>query len=165
MKCFWLVSCLTLLSTLCHAGGSVLSDTKKSQPVYVASPYQSEISFRSQRLPAWRFGVRYNRELPYHDQWVDKISTYHSVDSVRVSASRSLLKDSSQRIFAALQTSNDQQAAYSDWLYLPYNAGTAASVGWQIGELNSVKMAVEYQYREVSDKDINSLLLGVQYYF
>ena len=84
---------------------------------------------------------------------------------MRVSASRSLVKDSSQRIFAALQTSNDQQAAYSDWLYLPYNAGTAASVGWQIGELNSVKMAVEYQYREVSDKDINSLLLGVQYYF
>ena len=165
MKIFWLVSLSSLITSVANAAGDTGLTEPGSKTAFVASPYQSEISFQSERLPAWQFGVRYNRELPYHDQWIDTIETYQSVDSVRISASRVILKNSSQRIFAAVQTSNDTQAAYSEWLYLPYNAGTAASVGWQIGELDSLKMAVEFQYREVSDTDISSLLLGVQYYF
>ena len=165
METFWRVSLLMMLSASALAAEDSLLAEKESKTAFVASPYQSEISFQSKRLPKWQFGVRYNREMPYHDQWVDSITSYQSVDSVRVSASRMILKNSTQRIFAALQTSNDTQAAYSEWLYVPYNAGTAASVGWQIGELDSVKMAVELQYREVSDTDISSLLLGVQYYF
>lgn len=165
MKMLWLMSLSVLFAPVALAGSDNLLNESDSKTAFVASPYQSEISFQSDRLPAWQFGVRYNRELPYHDQWVDTIETYQSVDSVRVSASRVILKNSTQRIFAAVQTSNDTQAAYSEWLYLPYNAGTAASVGWQIGELDSLKMAVEFQYREVSDTDISSLLLGVQYYF
>ena len=165
MKMLWLVSLSALFAPAVIAGDDNFLNESGSKTAFAASLYQSEISFKSDRLPAWQFGVRYNREMPYHDQWVDTITPSSSVDSVRVSASRIIIKNSSQRIFAALQTSNDTQAAYSEWLYLPYNAGTAASVGWQIGELDSLKMAVELQYREVSDTDISSLLLGVQYYF
>lgn len=165
MKRSWHFGLLTLFTGIVVADELPLPGSELEKATYVASIYQSEISFQSKRLPAWEFGVRYDKEVPYHEQWVDSINAVQPIDSVKVSASRSIVKNSTQRIFAALQTSNDDRQALVDWLYVPANAGTAASVGWQIGNMDSLKMAVEYQYREVSDKDINSLQLGVYYYF
>ncbi|QJR80220.1 hypothetical protein CA267_005240 [Alteromonas pelagimontana] len=130
-----------------------------------ASPYQTEISYRSKRLPKWSFGVKYNRKVNFHPLWVDSISENPSIDSIRLSAARMIPMTKSQRIFASVQTSNDHNFDVHDWVYLPANAGTAASLGWQLGASQDLNLAVEYEYREVGEVDISSLLLGVQYYF
>lgn len=165
MKGVWL-ALLALLPVGCAcAKGLVYASDKLEKTTFVASPYQSEISYQSQDLPAWQFGVRYDRTVPYHTQWLDSIYSYHIIDSVKLSASRRIIQHSTQRIFAEVQTSSNYQNGLVDWQTLPQNAGNAASLGWQIGDNRSINMAVKYEFRALRDIDINSLSLGVHYYF
>ncbi|WP_414829880.1 hypothetical protein [Alteromonas sp. H39] len=131
----------------------------------LSTPQQSAISFRSALLPKWSFDVRHDRAIPYNSVWIDTIALHSPIDSIRLSASRTISSSSHQRIFASVQASNDFYTRSLDWLVLPGNAGVAASVGWFIGEVDSLNMAVEYEYREVGETDVNSLNLGVHYYF
>ncbi len=142
---------------------SALSDEGHTR--YISSPYQSSFSYRSPRIPLWSFGLRYDKELPYHPLWIDAIDSYRQVDSVRISASRALPYVSSMRVFAAIQTSNQQDYVSAREVYLPQNAGIAASLGWTLGNTEQFNMAVEYEHREIGELDVNSLVLGVQYYF
>lgn len=131
----------------------------------LSTPQPSAISFRSALLPKWSFDVRHDRAVPHNSVWIDNISQHSPIDSIRLSASRTISASSGQRIFASVQASNDFYTRSLDWLVLPGNAGVAASVGWFIGEVDSLNMAVEYEYREVGETDVNSLNLGVHYYF
>ena len=133
--------------------------------VFLLSTTQSAVFIHSPKLPKWSFGVLYDRELPYHPMWIDSIDTYRPVDSLTLKASRVIAPAGKQRLFAAIQTSNNQNFASQNQVYLPANAGVAASLGWQVGKENSLNMAVEYEYREVGEQELQSIVLGVQYYF
>lgn len=133
--------------------------------VYLSFTTQSAVFIHSSRLPKWSFGVLYDRELPYHPMWIDSIDTYRPVDSLTLKASRAIASAGKQRLFAAIQTSNNQNFESQNQVYLPSNAGVAASLGWQVGKENSLNMAVEYEYREIGQQELQSIVLGVQYYF
>lgn len=165
MKSVWLAFLVVFSIGDIHANDLVYTSEKLEKTTFVASTYQSEISYQSKDLPAWQFGVRYDRSVPYHTQWLDSINSYHVIDSVKLSASRRIIQHSTQRIFAEIQTSSNYQNGLVEWQTLPQNAGNAASLGWQIGDSRSVNMAVKYEFRALSDVDINSLSLGVNYYF
>lgn len=160
-----------LLIIAVFLSGPVMANDSPGVPVseaqlpLLSTPQASAISFKSDLLPKWSFGVRYDRAVPHDSVWIDRISTHSPIDSIRLSASRSIFASSHQRIFASIQASNDFYTRSLDWLVLPGNAGVAASVGWFIGEVDSLNMAVEYEYREVGETDVNSLNLGVHYYF
>lgn len=153
---------LFLVSTA-FAADLAMSGTSALPVVY--TPYQSEIQYRTPLLPQWSFDLRYQREAPFSASWVDSISERSAIDSVRFSASRDVPYLRDQRIFASLQTSNDDMFSTADWMYLPSNAGVAASLGWQMGELHSFNMSVHYEYRQVGELNVKSLQVGVHYYF
>lgn len=151
--------------------GPVMADNAPESAVpddslaFLSSPQASAIRFKSALLPQWSFDVTHNRAVPGNLMWMDSISRHSPIDSIRLSASRTISDSSQQRIFASIQASNDFYTRSVDWVVLPGNAGVAASVGWFIGEVDSLNMAVEFEYREVGETDVNSLNLGVQYYF
>lgn len=165
MQDYWLIGLLMVFSAAVNAEPSPNNEPTKVNTRFVASPYQSEITYQSPQLANWQIGVRYITERPFAPQWLYSRNLDNNYNSVRVFASRRILHNQSHRIFAALQTGTEDNMAYSSWIYLPHQVGSAASLGWQMGDLRSVSMAVEYEYREVENKNINSLLLGVEYYF
>lgn len=160
-----------LLTFAVLLSGSVMANDSPGFPVpekqlpLLSTPKPSAISFKSALLPKWSFDVVHDRAIPLNSVWIDSISQHSPIDSIRLSASRAISSSSQQRIFASFQASNDFYTRSLDWLVLPGNAGVAASVGWFIGEVDSLNMAVEYEYREVGETDVNSLNLGVHYYF
>ncbi|WP_018982715.1 hypothetical protein [Salinimonas chungwhensis] len=127
--------------------------------------HQADVYYKNYHLPQWSFGLKYEREMPYHPLWIDAIDTYRPVDSIRLLARRALPTTKSQRIFAAVQTSNNQNFSSLQQVYIPENAGVAASLGWELGDVNRFNMAVEYEYRAVGELDISSIELGVKYHF
>lgn len=136
-----------------------------SQVDIVKQEYQADVFYKNYRLPNWSFGLKYEREMPYHPLWIDAIETYRPVDSIRLLARRALPTANSQRVFAALQTSNNQNYQSVQQVYIPDNAGVAASLGWELGDASRFNMAVEYEYRAVGELDISSIELGVKYHF
>ncbi|MBU2977724.1 hypothetical protein [Alteromonas sp. C1M14] len=163
MKDYWPIGLLLIVSAVTFAEPNTEPSDVNTR--FVASPYQSEITYQSSRIATWQFGVRYNTERPFTPQWLYNLNDTNQYNSVQFFASRRVIQNQSHRIYAALQTSTDNPLTYADWIYLPHKVGSAASVGWQMGDLRSVTMALEYEYREVENKNINSLLLGVEYYF
>ncbi len=135
------------------------------QPVIMDDNYvESAFSYQTELLPKWSFNLKYDRQQLDHGVWLDTINQHTPIESVRVSASRVISTSSPQRLFAALQSSRHQDFDDS-FLLLPTNAGNAAIVGWQLGEPDSLNMALEFKYREVGEVDINTLMMGVQYAF
>ncbi|MCW8090429.1 hypothetical protein [Alteromonas sp. ASW11-130] len=126
--------------------------------------FKSAFSYQTVLLPKWSFNLKFHRQLLGNGIWLDTVSQNTPIESVRVSASRLISSNSSQRLFAALQGSN-HSVIEEALLYLPTNAGNAASFGWQLGDQNSLNMALEYEYREVGEVDINTLMMGVKYAF
>ena len=120
---------------------------------------------RPQVAPAWSFNVHYIKPFELHPSGSAIVKTHTLPDTLTFSASRALPYFRSQRLFAAFQASNTSQLTLPAELYQLPNTGMAASFGWQLGRYNRFNMAVEYEYREVAEQDINSVLLGVQYYF
>ncbi|RDV28140.1 hypothetical protein DXV75_04035 [Alteromonas aestuariivivens] len=155
-----------LLSLQAGASETIASDYYSYPFLSPQSSYEVEFSFQSSALSKWSFDVQYDEMNPLQSTlWVDSIDDFTLVRSVTLSASRQLSLRLPQRIFASLQTSDSSYSPQTDWIYLPSNAGVAASFGWQFGDAESLKMAVEYKYREVGETDINALLLGVHYFF
>ncbi len=128
------------------------------------SHVESAFSYQTELLPQWSFDLKYDRQPLEHGVWLDTINQHAPIESVRVSASRVISTSSSQRLFAALQSSRHQDFD-NTFLLLPTNAGNAAILGWQLGEPDSLNMALEFKYREVGEMDINTLMMGVQYAF
>ena len=129
------------------------------------SSHPAVISFQSRLLPRWSFDFAYERVQPSSSVWADAVITAPQVDTLSVYASRQFSTYFSHRVIASLRASEPGDFQPSDLRYLSTDAGVAASLGWQLGDPDSLNMAVEYQYREVGDIDINSLNLGVHYYF
>ncbi|QPG05120.1 hypothetical protein IT774_13425 [Salinimonas marina] len=122
-------------------------------------------SSRSQAAPAWSFDIEYDKPFFAHPAGATFLPDNSVPETLTFSASRALPYFRSQRLFAAIQASNSNKVRLPAELYQLSNAGMAASFGWQLGDYERFNMAVEYEYREVAEQDINSLLLGVQYYF
>lgn len=131
----------------------------------INSQYQTDMSFNSLRLPRWSFRVNVSRELPRDTVWIDEIDNLRPIDSIRLQAHRALDAAHSQRIFAALQTSNTHHYHTPNRVYLPDNAGIAAALGWELGQTETLNLAVEYEYREVGELELSSVVIGVQYFF
>lgn len=131
----------------------------------LASASEHDISYRSPALPLWSFDIHHQRTLPEPAVWIDTITHASPLDSITLSASRSVSSSSSQHVFARVQASNNAYLQPLSWLTLPENAGVAASVGWLIGDRDALNMAVEFEHREVGEKEVNSLNLGIQYHF
>ncbi|NMH60482.1 hypothetical protein [Alteromonas ponticola] len=152
-----------LLICPCYAMAADYIDFDRPTIVY-ANQLESAISYQTELLPKWSFDLHYDRQLLDQTVWLDTINQRSPIDSVRVTASRSISSSSSQRLFAAVQSSNSSDVD-DTLLFLPTNAGNAASFGWQLGEPDSLNMALEFEYREVGEMDINTLIMGVQYAF
>lgn len=161
------LSCLLLIAIglylpVCSAQETPLDFTDLSP--FSSPPQLMLVSYHTTLLPNWTFDVEYDRDfLPEH-LGADIINQHSPIDSLRLSASRRLTASSSQRIYASVQGSYEQNFG-ENLLYLNSNAGMAASFGWQLGDRRSLNMAVEYEYREVGEFDINTLIMGVQYAF
>ncbi|MCW8109477.1 hypothetical protein OPS25_13285 [Alteromonas ponticola] len=154
---------ICLLMCPCYAmAADYIADERPS--TNAANPVESVISYQTEFLPKWSFDLKFDRQLPDQSIWLDTIDQRSPIESVRISASRLISSNSSQRLFAAVQSSNHSDVD-DTFLLLPTNAGNAASFGWQLGEPESLSMALEFEYREVGEVDINTLMMGVQYAF
>ncbi|MCU7553166.1 hypothetical protein OCL06_00985 [Alteromonas sp. ASW11-19] len=131
----------------------------------LSAPSAHDITYRSTALPLWSFDIQHQRTLPAQEIWIDTITHASPLDSITLSASRTVSATSSQHVFARVQASNNAYLQPLSWVTLPENAGVAASVGWLIGDREALNMAVEFEHREVGEKEVNSLNLGIQYHF
>ncbi|WP_218352187.1 hypothetical protein [Alteromonas lipotrueiana] len=170
MKRIFLICVLIATFNTITSASALANDFESAKPTAApaellsASNYQLWL-YRSQAMPKWSFDIKYDKAFLHHPAWASQLHSFGLPDTLRFSASRTLPYDRSQRLFAAFQTSNVQAVRLPVELYHISATGMAASVGWQLGEYQRFNMAVEYEYREVAEQDINSVLLGVQYYF
>ena len=135
----------------------------------VSSPAANDkyfIAYQSKRLPQWDFNVRMDR--------TDRAEQYHptgtsndlvGIQALSVSARRALPVSSPQWIYATFRSSQYSVTPEASSLPIAADSATAASIGWQFGEQEGFGLAVGYEYTDMGEVDINSVVMGVRYYF
>ncbi|GGF68046.1 hypothetical protein [Alteromonas lipolytica] len=125
------------------------------------------IEYQSKRLPEWNFSMEINRSYAerfgYDNRRVPV--TLIGLEAVSVSARRALPVESTQWIYATFRSTQYWLTPQASMMPLAGDSDRAASVGWQFGELRGFNIAVGYEYRDVGETDLNSLVMGVHYYF
>ena len=125
------------------------------------------IEYQSKRLPKWNFSVEINRSYAARfgsDPRAVPI-TMIGLEAVSLSARRALPVNSSQWIYATIRSTQYSLTPQAGAMPLVTDSDRAASVGWQFGEQRGFGVAVGYEYRDAGEVDINSLVMGVHYYF
>ena len=125
------------------------------------------IAYQSKRLPKWNFSVEVNRS--YAARFASDTRTLPmsvvGLEAVSLSARRALPVKSSQWIYATIRSTQYSLTPQSGAVPIVSDSDRAASVGWQFGEMRRFGVAVGYEYRDAGQVDINSLVMGVHYYF
>lgn len=127
------------------------------------------IAYQSKRLPKWNFSVEVNRSFAARftsDTRTLPMSVV-GLEAVSLSARRALPVKSSQWIYATIRSTQYSLTPQSGAVPIVSDSDSdrAASVGWQFGEMRGFGVAVGYEYRDAGQVDINSLVMGVHYYF
>lgn len=135
--------------------------------IHPAANTQYFIAYHSKRLPKWNFSVEINRSYAARFGSGTHIVPYSMInlDAVSLSARRALPVNSAQWIYATIRSTQYSLSPQAGAMPLVNDSDRAASVGWQFGELRGFGVAVGYEYRDTGHIDINSLVMGVHYYF
>ncbi|NVK57701.1 MAG: hypothetical protein HWE26_19025 [Alteromonadaceae bacterium] len=155
----------SLLYTFPASAASVLAESP-----LMLSPVGNDdyfIAYQSKRLPNWNFSLQVNRS--YNARYGNNTPLVpiriSGVRAFSLSARRALPVNTPHWIYASIRST--QYTLSHQTLVMPLlgDHDRAASVGWQFGEQQGFGMAVGYEYRDIGAEDINSLVMGVHYYF
>lgn len=123
------------------------------------------IRYKSQLLPNWAFNVNLKSSERQSGVWIDSVNQVLSLESLSVSAKRALSDNSPQWIYAKLSSTQYRVAPQGTGLPLADDNDMAATVGWEFGQNKGFGVAVGYEFRNIGKVNVNSLVMGVHYYF
>ncbi|MDC8830090.1 hypothetical protein [Alteromonas gilva] len=125
------------------------------------------IAYQSKRLPKWNFSLQVNRSYAarFGNLTPSVPIVVSGVRAYSLSAHRALPLNAPHWIYATIRSTQYTTSPQTQAMPLLGEHDRAASVGWQFGELQGFGMAVGYEYRDIGEEDVNSLVMGVHYYF
>lgn len=159
------VVCLILLASLSAAYSEAADWDVSDWDASDWNDYYGPIVFKSEKIAKWKIKSRFNEtrleSIPGYDSHFN--ASKNSQLSIRAHRALTLLFE--QQIYASFNTTHSPLQYYPEWRYIPEDLGTFTRLGWLVGDESGLNMALEFEHREVGDKENNALTLGVQYFF